>query len=69
MVYVFKTSVATKKQVKQLRPFLDALLEPAAWNFDLQDCDKILRIETDENKVRDITGLLQQHAFFCTELE
>ncbi len=48
MILVFKTSVTNQKDVLRLVPFLDELLPPSAWNFDLEDCDKILRIGTSE---------------------
>ncbi len=43
-------------------------------SFDLEDCDKILRIDTEENivlkiTVLKITGLLNTHRFHCEELE
>jgi hypothetical protein len=38
-------------------------------NFDLADCDKILRIDSEENIVFKITGLLNIHQFNCEELE
>jgi hypothetical protein len=38
-------------------------------NFDLDDCDKILRIDSEENIVLKITGLLNTHQFNCEELE
>ena len=46
MIFVFKTSVKTKMQVQQLQPHIDTIVPIAAWNFDLQDCDKILRIDS-----------------------
>lgn len=69
MIYIFKTSVRTKTQVRKLRPHLDSLLPEAKWNFDLEDCDKILRIDSEENVVPKITGLLTIHKFNCKELE
>jgi hypothetical protein len=69
MIYVFKTSVKTKVQAKKLKPHIDKLLSNANWNFDLDDCDKILRIDSEENIVSKITGLLNIHQFFCEELE
>ena len=69
MIYVFKTSVKTKVQAKKLKPHIDKLLSNANWNFDLDDCDKILRIDSEENIVLKITGLLNIHQFFCEELE
>ena len=69
MIFVFKTSVKTKMQVKKLRPHIDKILQKAKWNFDLEDSDKILRIDSEENIVLKITGLLNIHQFFCEELE
>ena len=69
MIYVFKISVKTKMQVKKLKPHIDKILPKAKWNFDLDDCDKILRIDSEENIVLKITGLLNIHQFFCEELE
>lgn len=69
MIYVFKTSVKTKMQAKKLKPHIDKLLSNAHWNFDLDDCDKILRIDSEENIVIEITGLLNIHQFNCEELE
>ena len=41
MIFVFKTSVKTKVQLKKLKPHIDELLPGAIWNFDLEDIDKI----------------------------
>ncbi|WP_276481505.1 hypothetical protein [Paraflavitalea pollutisoli] len=69
MIYVFKTSVKTKKEVKCLKPHIDNILSGEQWNFDLQDCDRILRIDSDQNIVLSIIDLLQLHQFYCEELE
>lgn len=47
MILIFKTTVKNKTQVKKVAPLLNGLLSPCAkWNFDLSDCDKVLRIES-----------------------
>ena len=69
MIYVFKTSVKNKKHIRQLSPFLNNLLQQSKWNFDLADCDKILRIDSEENIVFKIIDLLNIHKFHCEELE
>jgi len=69
MIFVFKTSVKTIKQVRKLRPHIDNMRPKVKWNFDLEDCDKILRIEGDENVILPITTLLKIHNFECEELE
>ena len=69
MVYVFKTSVKFKKQIKEIAQELDKITEIQKWNFDLEDCDKILRIETTKLKPKEITNLLNSLGFNCNELE
>jgi hypothetical protein len=69
MIYVFKTSVETDFQARQLKPHIDEILPKAKWNFDLEDCDKILRIDSEENIVLKVRDLLKIHSFYCEELE
>lgn len=69
MIFVFKTSVTTQGQIKKLKPHFDKLMPSAKWNFDLEDCDKILRIESEENIVFAAIDLLKIHNFHCEELE
>lgn len=68
MIFVFKTSVKNKIQEKKLKSQIDKVLPKAKWNFDLEDCDNILRIESEENIVEKITTLLKTHNFDCEEL-
>ncbi len=69
MIFVFKTTVKTKRQMLQLKPYINNTFPHAKWNFDLQDIDKILRIECEENIVLKIIHLLQSHNHGCEELE
>lgn len=69
MIFVFKTSVKNKIQIKKLKPHLDKTLRNEKWNFDLEDCDKILRIDSKENIVSNIINLLKIHNFDCEELK
>jgi hypothetical protein len=69
MIYVFKTSVRTKYEVKKLKPHINTILPSEKWNFDLEDCDKILRLDTEENTASRIKVLLTIQQFYCEELE
>lgn len=69
MIFVFKTSVKTNMQIKKLKPHIDKILPNAKWNFDLEDVDKILRIDSEENIVLIIIDLLSIHGYSCEELE
>lgn len=69
MIYVFKTSVKTKREVNELKPHINTILPPEKWNFDLEDCDNILRVDSEEHLVLKIKDLLTIHKFDCVELE
>jgi hypothetical protein len=45
VVEVFKTNVTSKKDANEIISILQILLPLAKINFDLEDCDNILRIE------------------------
>ena len=68
MIYVFKTSVKTKKAIRKLEPYLNQLRGKATWNFDLEDCDKILRINSLTKNPGAIIKLLNDNGFECEEL-
>lgn len=68
-VLVFKTSVSKRKQIRKLRPFLNRLMtRNEQWNFDLEDCDNILRVETQQLNATSIASTLEHHGFYCKEL-
>jgi len=69
MIFVFKTSVSTNMQIRKLKPHIDNALPNTTWNFDLDDSDNILRIDSKENIVLIITELLTGHHYSCEELE
>lgn len=68
MIYVFKTSVKTKNVVQQLKPYLNDIQPTIKWNFDLEDCDKILRIDSPTEISGTVIQLLQDKDFDCEEL-
>lgn len=66
MIYVFKTSVDSQAKYESASAFLDQLLPESQWNFDLEDCDNILRVDSELN----VAELLQNNTIFdCIELE
>jgi len=68
-VLVFITSVSAPEQVSEVSPLLTAVPAIADWNFDLEDCDRILRVVSDDLSPRFIEVLLQNAGFNCMELE
>ncbi|WP_411029878.1 hypothetical protein [Spongiimicrobium sp. 3-5] len=68
-VLVFKTSVTQDNEVRQLKPLLNNLVNPKGrWNFDLEDCDKILRVEAQKLPAVAIVSALERSGFLCEEL-
>jgi hypothetical protein len=68
MVYIFKTNVTTRVAVNKLAQALDKVSFITKWNFDLQDCDNILRIEAHEFDTKIVCGLLNSLGYSCVEL-
>ncbi|WPO79363.1 hypothetical protein [Flavobacterium sp. KACC 22761] len=66
MIYVFKTTVDSQTKLEQASALLDELLPKTSWNFDLEDCDNILRIDS-EHEITDL--VLNNGLFECVELE
>ncbi|PTX18274.1 hypothetical protein C8N40_10673 [Pontibacter mucosus] len=69
-VLVFRTSVNTSRAAHLLRPVLDGLMgHGETWNFDLEDCDRILRVEATTLQATTVIRHLKRAGFWCEELE
>ncbi|NCI48920.1 hypothetical protein GWC95_03230 [Sediminibacterium roseum] len=68
MILVFKTTVDSITKINQLKPHLDGIKSIHQWNFDLWDCDKILRIDGPEDISTMVIDTLKMHGFHCVEL-
>lgn len=69
MVEVFKTNVQKKAQSKILLSILSEAFPLFKINFDLSDCDKILRVEGDNLEALRILILVKQNGFTCEVLD
>jgi hypothetical protein len=67
-ILVFKTNVTSKRKVSRLGPLLASFPTIRQWNFDLEDCDKVLRIEANGLNPGSIERLLLGAGFDCREL-
>ena len=68
-VLVFKTTVRDKTDISKLQPYIDDVVKDGKWNFDLEDCDKIFRVETDDNLNNSLVFLFNANGYSCEELE
>ena len=69
MVEVFKTNVQKKTQSKMLLSILSEAFPSFKINFDLSDCDKVLRVEGDNMEALRIMILVKEYGFNCEVLE
>lgn len=69
MVEVFKTNVQKKAQSKLLLCALSEAFPSCKINFDLSDCDKVLRVEGDNMEALQIMLLVKECGFTCEILE
>ena len=69
MVEVFKTNVQETEQAKELICLLKKQFPESKINFDLDDCDKVLRVEGRNFIVCNVMNVLKERGFMCNVLE
>jgi predicted RNA binding protein with dsRBD fold (UPF0201 family) len=70
MVEVFKTNVTQADEAEKIVDELQTLFPQAKINFDLDDCDNILRIEINSKlSPNTVSQLLKHSGFVCEVLE
>ncbi len=68
VIYIFATSVETETEVALLQPSLDHLAG-TGWSFDLEDCDRVLRVDCPPDIPEiEIAELLRSNGFRCEPL-
>ena len=69
MVESFKTNVQKKAQSKMLLCILSEAFPSFKINFDLSDCDRVLRVEGDNMEPLRIMILVKEYGFECEILD
>lgn len=69
MVEVFKTNITEEHIAAFILERLQKEIPEARISFDLEDCDKILRIESPAITIQHITKQVQKLGFYCEVLE
>lgn len=71
MVEVFKTNIASKRDAKEVISGLKNILPLSFINIDLMDCDKVLRVEVNEEQLNEdeIIKLVNRLNFRCEILD
>ena len=68
MISIFKTNIASKRDLNRIKPYLNALIADLKWTIDLFDSDRILRIDSQENKNEEIIRVAKNLGFECVNL-
>ena len=68
IVLVFKTSVTNKRLSEKIRKEILLYNNVIDCNFDLEDCDKILRIESKNEISKKVIAHLNDKGLICEEL-
>lgn len=68
MVEIFKTNVDNKSQAEQIISLLKLHFPSYSINFDLQDCDKILRVKGFSIPITEIERFVIMIGFQCSVL-
>jgi len=69
MIEVFKTNVQFEEQGERILASLAQLFSSLKINFDLEDCDKILRVEGNDFSVELIRETVHRFGHTCELLE
>jgi hypothetical protein len=69
-VQVFKTDVQDRQMARHIIHFLQQNFSQCRINFDLDDCDKILRIESWQGSIEEakIRLLVAKYGYHCEPL-
>jgi hypothetical protein len=69
MIEVFKTNVENASDANSIVQMLLQHFPGSRINFDLQDCDKILRVEGNNFCTETIIAFMNENGFHCSTLE
>lgn len=69
MVEVFKTNVMINKEAQGMVDLLGQHFPACKINMDLEDCDKILRVEGVSLDIEKVKRLVQKMGYECLLLE
>ncbi|WP_353779251.1 hypothetical protein [Winogradskyella sp. 3972H.M.0a.05] len=68
-IQIFKTNIKAESDLNTLKPLLDSISYIIKWSIDLEDIDKVLKIESHESlSEEDIINLVKSRGYYCEEL-
>lgn len=67
-IFVFRTGIENNEHINDIAPQLNSLRGIHKWNFDLEDHEKILRVEAVGITAGSVVDTLSKANYFCEEL-
>jgi hypothetical protein len=67
-VLVFKTNLQQADDVERVTTTMNEEQRILKWTVDREDCDKVLRVESDRIHADEVAALIRQAGYSCEEL-
>ncbi|MFC6101854.1 hypothetical protein [Olivibacter domesticus] len=68
-ILIFRTSVDAQKHVQQVAALFKSIKLIKHWSFDLDDCDRILRVVSLNILPETIENMLRTEGIYCEHME
>ena len=68
-LFIFRTNIDRKSEFLSLKRDLENIPGVFLCTIDLEDCDKVLRVECENVSIEKVVKEVNKHSFFCQELE
>ena len=68
-ILIFKTGVHTEALMQQVAVLLGSVAAIKQWSFDLEDCDRVLRVVASDLRPDAVEQLLERAGVSCERME
>ncbi|WP_436514678.1 hypothetical protein [Ekhidna sp. To15] len=68
-LFILKTNIKSQLEVNKLKPVFQKYNQIARWTVDLDDIDRVLKVETKvDSEQSDLINLVRKQGIYCEEL-
>ncbi|MEP0986037.1 hypothetical protein [Ekhidna sp.] len=68
-LFILKTNIQSQLQINKLRPVFQKYNHIARWTVDLDDIDRVLKVETKvDSEQSELINLVRKQGIYCEEL-
>lgn len=67
-IHIYKTNINSFEQILKMDSILSNHSKINKWTIDIDDCDKVLRIESTHSEINDIILSLKPFYIYCETL-